>query len=133
MAKPIVVNIVIDGADFQEVDPARCLPGKTVKFVVSNEDGVSYDVTFDLNEIIEKEDAGLALPPPANPFTAAGPHTITVPGFTTGSFRFILKAKNKFGKGAGQLRYTTYKYTLHGTVTGGAAIPDLDPDLDITP
>ena len=134
MPKPVIINIVIDGGQFEDPDPVHCTPGKSVRFTFHNEDQTSYDVTMDPDEIIEKQDFGQQNPVQENPFTTGGPTMITVPGMTTASIRLILKAKNKFGKGQNRLPFTTYKYTAHGAVSnGGPAINDLDPDLDITP
>ena len=123
-----------DGKKFAAVDPARCAPGKHLVLVFHNEDGDDYDVSIDPGEFIEKHDAGGANPPPANPTSANAAITKTVPAFDSRQIRLTMQAKGNFGKQAGQLRYTTYKYTVHGQFTAtGVKLPDLDPDFDITP
>lgn len=130
MPKPSVVNITIDGKKFMIPDPVRCQPGRALVFVIHNEDGDAYDVTIDPTTIVEKQDPGVR----ANPTTVLASLTQGVPGMNSRTMRFPLKAKAKFGKGAGLLPYTTYKYTVLATIVStGVAIPDLDPDLDITP
>ena len=139
MPKPFVINITIDGQKFQSADPERCHPARRLIFMIHNEDNQSYDVTIDPTaDIFEKEDAGVMGAVPVNPTTANAAVTVTVSGSgTAGSskpIKFMLKPKNQFGKAAGLNRYTTYKYTVHGKVTGTANnLVDLDPDFDVTP
>ena len=135
MAKPFVINVVVDNQQFQSADPVRCHPGRRLIFMIHNEDVQSYDVTINPAEFFEKEDAGTGLPA-SNPTTANAPITVTVSGVgTPGSskpIKFMLRPKAQFGKGAGLARYTTYKYTVRGNISGGAALVPLDPDFDVT-
>jgi hypothetical protein len=129
MPKPFVIDVTIDGGAFLSADPVRCRPGRRLIFMIHNEDNTSYDVRIDPAEFVERQDRGT----PANPTTANAVVTVTVPAMDSRPLRFNLLPPGQFGKGAGDKRYTTYKYTVRGRITGGADLNPLDPDFDVTP
>jgi hypothetical protein len=127
-----VVLIEIHAGNVIEADDvARCAPGDKLVFVIVNNDNVDHYVWVDGNEIFQREDKNTANPPITNPLQDGKLWRKVVPG-EVDRIKHVLRKKADFGK-AGQIPYTTYKYTVKSGV-GSEHDPNpakLDPDIDV--
>ena len=121
-----VVLIVVDAAgQLVPVQPVRAAPNSRVVFIVINEHA-TQDFKVEITDFKIKETRA-----PAQPLGARS-HFRRV---NTGEVDVIKeKTGANFGSGAGQLPFTTYKYTVNVTdLTAGTPTVAHDPELDIPP
>jgi hypothetical protein len=131
-----VVLIEIQPGNVIEVDDVvRCFPGDRLVFVVVNNDivagvGTEHFVWVDGGEIIQRQDKGMAMPPPTNPLQD-GKLWCKVKVGEVDRIKHVVRIKADFGNAG--IPYTTYKYTVKSGV-GSVADPHpakLDPDIDV--
>jgi hypothetical protein len=121
-----IVLVVIDGSgNLVPVLAARATPNTRVLFLMINEHATD-DFKVEITDFKIKETMT-----PAQPLGAKS-HFRTV---KVGDFDMVKeKTGSNFGSNAGQLPFTTYKYTVNVTnLTAGTATVTHDPELDIPP
>ncbi len=128
-----VVLVTIEAGNVITCDPVvRAEPSDTIVFsVVNNDPAVTYFVWIDPNEIIQRQDKDLPLPPPTNPLQTGKHYKKVNPG-EVDQLKHKVRPKGDFGQGGAQIPYTTYKYTVKSGLTANDPVPALlDPDIDV--
>lgn len=130
--KPVAVVLTMTNGAIEDPGPVRCEPGNRLTFVVVNEDATDYDVAIDPDEVLIKwSSAKPGKPPVQHP---KKPHTVKA-GDVELIRQRVLK-EGEFGNAAGQIPYTTYKYTIRWSWKDGSGATHtgvLDPDVDVAP
>ena len=128
-----VVLITVGPGNTIEADPVvRAEPDDTIVFAILNTDtATDYWVWIDPAEIIQRQHKGLATPPPTNPLQTSK-HVKKVKPGEVDSLKHRIRPKTNFGTAAGQIPYTTYKYTIKSGLVQNDPMPvELDPDIDV--
>jgi hypothetical protein len=133
MKKTRFVTVTIDSGNVIDADPVvRAEPGDLIVFsIVNNDPAVDYFVWIEPNEIIQRQDKGLAVPPPTNPLQTVKHYKKVTPG-EIDHLKHKLRPRADFGRGGAQIPYTTYKYSIKSGLTANDPHPViLDPDIDV--
>ena len=134
-----VVQITIGpGNVIAPVGPLRCEPDDKIVFLVVNLDAVDHYVWIDGGDVFQRQDKNMANPPITNPLRHGKLWKKVNKAGAAGNadvdhFRHHVRAVGDFGKGAAQIPFTSYKYTIKSGTTSESdpAAVVLDPDIDI--